>query len=307
MAVKFRDYYEILGVGRKASAEEIRRAYRQLARKHHPDVNKGDPGAEERFKEVNEAYEVLKDPEKRRQYDALGSNWKMGQEFRPPPGYKGGFEGGRPQGFNFGGFSDFFEALFGARAAGAGGPRMNPQGAGYAESPFGFGGQMGQPEAETILDVPMSTIVNGGTMKIQLSVPGRGIRNFDVRIPKGIAEGKKIRLAGEGPDGGNVIMQIRYASDSSYRVEGDNLVTDLRVSPADAALGTKLPVQTPRGSLAITIPPGSSSGRRLRLRGQGLERATGEAGDLLVQIMIAVPEKLTPEQREAYEKLKKVE
>jgi curved DNA-binding protein len=283
MAVKFRDYYEVLGVGRGADAEEIRRAYRQLARKHHPDVSKGDRSSEDKFKEINEAYEVLKDPEKRRKYDALGANWKAGDQFN------GGspFNGAGGSGFNFGGFSDFFSAMFGNQ--GQGPPRGAPAGTGM--------------EAEEVeLRVPISTVVNGGVLGIRYNG-----RSFDVRIPKGIAEGKKIRLAGEGSGGADVLLQIRYADDEHYRVEDDTLVTDARISPATAALGGRVPVATPEGEINLTIPAGSSSGKRLRLRGMGLPRPAGDRGDLLVEVVIAIPVTLSEEQRSLYEQLQKLE
>ncbi|CAN5162237.1 J domain-containing protein [soil metagenome] len=310
MPVKYRDYYEILGVQRSASAEEIRRAYRQLARKHHPDVNKGEKASEEKFKQVGEAYEVLKDPEKRKQYDALGANWKQGQEFRPTGGGRGGaggFAGAGRDGFDFGGggggFSDFFESIFGARGPGG---RARPGGteAGF-EGMFngGYpGAQQHQEPAEYSIDVPISTVISGGTIGIALNAPNGGGRSFDVKIPKGIAEGKKIRLGGQGHSGGDVLLKIRYAPDENYRLEGENLVTDVRISPADAALGAKRAVETPQGSVTLTIPAGANSGKRLRVRGQGM------AGrDLLVQVMIDAPKTLSAKQRELYEALKKLE
>lgn len=308
MAVKFRDYYEILGVSRTASQEEIRRAYRALARKHHPDVNQGDSAAEDRFKEVNEAYEVLKDPEKRKRYDALGANWKAGQEFTPPPGFTGFGGGGHhtgPQGFNFGGFSDFFESIFGGQFTGdgrPGGPRMHMRGATDPRM-GGFGaGFEPQPE-EYEVEVPLRHVLEGGTIGIQLNG-----RNLTVKVPKGIAEGKKIRLAGAGVSGGDLLLRVRYGADDYYRIEGDALVVEARISAPQAALGAKLPVQTPDGTISLTIPPGSSSGRRLRLRGHGLPQgAGGVRGDLLVQIMVTVPATLSEEQRRLYEALRKLD
>jgi curved DNA-binding protein len=318
--MKYRDYYEILGVTRSSSAEEIRRAYRQLARKHHPDVNKNDPKAEERFKEINEAYEVLKDPDSRKKYDALGANWKTGQDFRPPPGWEGfaGAQGGGgAAGFNFGGFSDFFEALFGGAGGpggrGPGGMRYEFRGApggfaGGGQHPFaGFEEHAAAPPSEATVDVPIEKVIEGGTVGISLGFPGQGVRNFEVRIPKGIAEGKKIRLAGEGQQGGDLLLKVRYASDGRYRVEGDNLIVEAKVSPADAALGAKVSVPTPGGEITVSIPAGTNSGKRLRVRGQGLPQSSGGTGDLLVQVMITFPAEISTKQRELYEKLRKLE
>ncbi len=326
MAVKYRDYYEILGVSRNASAEEIRRAYRQLARKYHPDANKGDSSSEDKFKEINEAYEVLKDPEKRRRYDQLGDNWRQGQDFRPPPGFEGfgGFTGkgaGGAGGFNFGDFSDFFEVLFGrgfeqaAGGAGGRGPRVEfrTSGAGFGGSPFGNGPdpffeQAQQPSApsEATIEVPLSRVLHGGMQKVSLSVPGKGTRTFDIRIPRGIEQGKKIRLRGEGPAGADIHLKVRYASDSLYRIEGEDLVTDALVGPATAALGGKAAVETPDGTVNVTIPPGSSSGKRLRLRGRGLPRTNGTQGDLYVQIMIGFEAPPGPEERKLYEQIREL-
>jgi curved DNA-binding protein len=290
-SVKFHDYYEILGVPRTASQEEIRKAYRQLARRFHPDVAKGGQKDEERFKEINEAYEVLKDPDKRTKYDQLGHNWKAGQDFQPPPGYGGPGVGGA--GFNFGGFSDFFSAIFGEQG-GPGGRRPGQPG-------FQFHQPLMEPE-EYIIEVPLTRIVEGGAMSVRI-----GARSFDIRIPTGIAEGKKIRLAGEGNGGRDVHLQVKYVPDDRYRIEGETLITDVRISPAIAALGGKVAVDTPDGTLSLTVPAGSSSGRRLRLRGKGLARAGDQKGDLLVQVMIVLPTVIPAEQQALYEELRKLE
>jgi len=292
MSVKFRDYYEILGVSRTASQEEIRKAYRQLARRYHPDVTKGDKKDEERFKEINEAYEVLKDNDKRKRYDMLGANWKAGQDFQPPPGFGGaGFPNGGGAGFNFGGFSDFFSAIFGDQMGG--GPRGARPGGG-----FSYQGAPAMEPEEYIIEVPLTRIAEGGTMAVNL-----GGKRFDVRIQPGIGEGKKIRLAGEGIGGADVLLQVKYVADERYRLDGEALVTEARITPAVAALGGKATVETPEGTISLTIPAGSSSGRRLRLRGKGIPRPGGP-GDLLVQIMVVVPANLTDEQRRLYEQLK---
>jgi curved DNA-binding protein len=312
LAVKFQDYYSVLGVPRNATAEQIRKAYRTLARKYHPDVNK-DKGAEDRFKQINEAYEVLKDPDKRSRYDQLGANWKQGQEFRPPPGFGGAafdFGGGRAGGFQgSGGFSDFFEALFGSMGgmgAGSGGRtfrmRTGPQG-----FPPGFDGFEAGPgafaeDSESEVEVPLDKIVHGGPLSVRLILPGSGARSYDVRIPKGIAEGRKIRLAGQAPGGGDLFLTIRYAKDARFERDGANLTVDARVAPWEAMLGAKVPVDTLDGRVTITIPPGSSSGKKLRLRGHGLPTADGERGDMFVRVMIAVPTSTSAEERELLEK-----
>lgn len=335
MTVKFQDYYETLGVSRDASAEEIRKAYRTLARKYHPDVNKGSD-AEDRFKAINEAYEVLKDPEKRRRYDSLGSQWRSGQEFRPPPGFEsftfhfggpggervrssgsrrrarpgGGEEGG-------GGFSEFFETLFG----GLGGAQFSNEGFGSfrSASPGGrggggweeFSGFEAEPGAfasdiESEIEVPLEKIVSGGMMKVRVLVPGLGPRTYDIRVPKGIAEGRRIRLSGQGQQGGDLFLRVKYGRDPRFAIEGRNLVTDVRVTPWEAVAGVKLPVETLDGRLQLTIPAGSSSGRRLRVRGHGLPDIGGQRGDLFVRVMIHVPEKPSDEEKELFEKLARV-
>lgn len=304
MSVKFRDYYEILGVKRNATNEEIRRAYRDLARKFHPDVNKNDPKAEDRLKEVNEAYEVLKDKEKRQKYDTLGANWKNGQEFRPPPGFTGGSAGG----FNFGGFSDFFEAMFGGRGGAGGGrgrgssPFVNAPGGG-----FHYTGEFTPQPTEAEVEIPLDTVVEGGTIKLNVGTPGHPPRSLDVRVPKGIEEGKKLRLAGQGDGGGDLILKIHYGAGRIYKHEGGVLVVDVPVSPAVAALGGKATVPTPDGEISLTIPAGSSSGKRLRLRGKGLGPSNGKRGDLHAQVMITLPPSLSEEQRALFEKLAELE
>ena len=302
MSVKFEDYYKTLGVKRDASADEIKRAYRKLAQKYHPDRNK-EEGAAEQFSKVGEAYEVLKDPEKRKRYDQLGANWKHGQDFRPPPGYGGfGGGGGRSQSFDFqgGDFSDFFREMFGG--AGAGGP-----GGGGFEEMFGrAGGGRGQapprqaPEQEAEISVSLHEAYHGSTRQLSLQGPG-GVKTIDIKIPAGIKPGGKIRLKGE-----NLLLKVNVAPDPRFQVNGVNLTTDLKISPATAALGGKADVTTLDGEVTMTIPPGTGSGSKLRVRGKGLGPAK-DKGDLLVRVMVAVPKELTDAQRALYEQLRDLE
>lgn len=300
MSVKFEDYYQVLGVARDAAADEIKRAYRKLAQKLHPDRNK-EADAAEKFGKVSEAYEVLKDPEKRQKYDQFGQNYKAGQDFRPPPGH-GGFGGARNgrggQSFEFegGDFSDFFNQMFG------GGP-----GAG---SPFGAsggnasgGGRRAQPrEQEAQITVPLHEAYHGGTRQLTLSGGAMGgDKKIDIKIPAKIKPGSKIRLKGE-----NLLLKINVAPDPRFKIDpgsGIHLISDLKVSPALAALGGKADAPTLDGTVTMTIPAGVASGSKLRVRGKGL----GKDGDQLVRVLITVPKELTDDQRELYEKLHALE
>jgi curved DNA-binding protein len=308
LPVGFRDYYEVLGVPRGASDEEIRAAYRKLARTYHPDVNQ-EPGAEDRFKEVSEAYEVLRDPEKRERYDRLGANWKAGQDVTDAEGF-GGFRGGRQGGFGgqagqggfgdvrveFGdgnGFSEFFESMFGGR--GAGGRRT----AGFE----GFATRGGDQEAT--LEITLEEAARGGKRKVSL---GDG-RDYEVEIPAGVRDGQRIRLAGEGGRGagngpaGDLFLRVRIKPHPRFRVEGSDLYTDLPVAPWEAALGATVEIRTLEGTARLKVPPGSSSGRRLRLRGEGMPGPGNQKGDLYATVKIVVPKKLTKRERELFEQL----
>jgi curved DNA-binding protein len=312
MAVAFRDYYEVLGVSRDSSAEEIRRAYRKLARQYHPDVNK-DPEAEDRFKEISEAYEVLRDPEKRERYDRLGANWRAGQDVSGSPGFDGfdrsagrggagfgGFDGETRVEFGDSGFSDFFEGLFGS--VGRGGRRTGP---GFE----GFGGFSGRgSDQEATLELTLEEAARGGRRRISLA-PGR---DYEVNIPAGVVDGQRIRLAGEGGQGagggrpGDLFLRVRVKPDRRFRVEGRDLYVDLRVAPWEAALGASVEVPTLDGKARVKVPPGSSSDRRLRLRGKGLPSPRGDPGDLYAVVKIMVPRTPTGEERELFERLASV-
>jgi curved DNA-binding protein len=298
MAVAFRDYYEILGVTRDASPEDIRRAYRALARKHHPDVSKED-GADDRFKQIAEAYEVLRDPEKRAQYDRFGANWRAGQDVSADPGFSG-FEGFGADGgirFDFGGgdedFSDFFSGLFGRRTRTQGGRNGGQR--------FARRGA----DQEAVLELSLEEVAAGGKRRISLADG----RSFEVNVPRGVRDGQRIRLAGEGEAGagggppGDMFLRVRVRPHPRFRVDGLDLHTDLPVAPWEAALGATVEVRTLTGTERLRVPAGSSSDRRLRLRGEGLTDAQGRRGDLFAIVKIRVPKHLSDKERELFEKL----
>ena len=294
--MKFRDYYEILGVPRNAKPEDIRRAFRKLARKHHPDVVPPNQRAqaEEEIKAVNEAYEVLRDPKKRERYDALGANWKAGDDFAPP-------NGGMPRGgqyADFDDFSDFFSSLFGDLGIG-GGFRTGGRRQTRARGPV-RGRDM---EAE--LNLGPEELLAAGKRRLTLG-PGR---TLDVEIPKGARTGTVLRLAGQGHPGtppGDLYLHIRVHDDGRYKVEGDDLAMDLFLWPWQAVLGATVRTHVPDGTVDLKVQPRTASGARLRLKGRGLPRADGSRGDLYAVIRIAVPGDPSPEETKAYEALRDV-
>ena len=294
--MEFKDYYQIMGVAREASQDEIKRAYRQLARKYHPDVSK-EPDAEARFKEVGEAYEVLKDPEKRAAYDQLGSSWKSGQDFRPPPDWNAGFE--FSGGFGGGGaadFSDFFSSLFGgaARHRGSGGYKARGE----------------DHHAKILID--LEDAFSGATRAIALRAPqidpqGRmavASRTLNVSIPKGIRAGQHIRLAGQGTPGmggeaaGDLYLEVDFKPHSLYRVDGRDLYLDLPLAPWEAALGATVTTPTPGGNVQVKVPPDAQAGRKLRLKGRGIPGDT--PGDLYLVLQVALPGADSERAREIY-------
>jgi curved DNA-binding protein len=315
MAVGFRDYYDTLEVPRDASEEDIRKSYRRLARRYHPDVSK-EPDAEERFKEVSEAYEVLRDREKRERYDRFGQNWRAGQDVSGAQGFEGfeGFGGG-PGGvrveFGEGGdFSDFFEGLFGSR-----GGRRRPGFGGFAGGGGdGFGDGFESiatrgNDQEATIELTLEEAARGGRRHITL---GDG-RDYDVNIPPGVREGQRIRLAGEGGSGanggqpGDLFLRVHIRPHPRFRVEGRDLFTDLPVTASEAALGAEVELPTLLGGTArVKVPAGSSCGRRLRLRGEGMPGPRGEHGDLYASVKIEVPKKLSKRERELFEELANV-
>jgi len=327
MAVKFKDYYEQLGVKRDAAADQIRQAYRKLARKHHPDVNPGDRIAEEKFKDINEAYEVLSDPEKRKRYDQLGANWKDGAEFTPPPGW------GRVNVqfddlgsiFAGGGFSDFFETIFGGTKSAA----QPNQGRGRGRSRPDRG-----QDAEAEMEITLEDAHRGGRHRITLqgsrpcsTCGGTGATNgaacatcgglgytsvpktIDVNIPAAAREGSVIKLKHQGQPGmnsgeaGDLYIKLKIKPNQSFTVSGDDLTAEVPVTPSEAILGASIEVPTIEGKAEVKIPPGAQGGQRLRLRGQGLNKRGGGRGDQYVKLKIVVPSHPTDREKQLYEEL----
>jgi curved DNA-binding protein len=298
--MKFKDYYETFGVPRGATQDEIKRAYRKLARKYHPDVSK-DPDADARFKELGEAYTVLKDPDKRAAYDQMGSRWKDGQDFQPPPGWDDGFQFSGPGSGDSMDHSDFFEALFGRRARGAQRPGMHARGEDH--------------HAKVLID--LEDAYRGARRAFSLRVPamdGQGHvfmreRRLDVSIPKGIRSGQHLRLAGEGEPGlgegpaGDLYLEIGYNPHPHFRVDGCDVYLDLPLAPWEAALGCSLTVPTPDGSVRLTVPAGSAAGRQLRLKGKGVPG--NPPGDLYAMPVIVLPPAVSDSEQEAYRAMAK--
>lgn len=340
MPVKYKDYYQVLGVPRTASDSEIKKAFRKLAREYHPDVAKNKKQAEEKFKDINEAYEVLGDPGKRKKYDDLGPNWNAGADFQPPPGWSGtgarpgGFRGRTPDGqefdFQFGGtgFSDFFEQIFGSRGRGRGGGG-------------GFGGfqddsataDRGQ-DLEGDIMVTLEEASNGSIRSVSIRhaeicerCGGSGRRGrtpceacggvgqvtrtetHQVKIPAGVTEGQRLRISGKGHAGvgggasGDLYLRVRLAKHPDFELEGYNIVHEADLAPWEAVLGASISVPTLTGSVNIKIPPGTQNGQRLRVRGRGLKTRNGEPGDLIVVMRIQTPAQVSESERRLWEQL----
>lgn len=319
MPVQYKDYYQTLGVPRGAEAEDIKKSFRKLAREFHPDVAKDKKRAEEKFKEINEAYEVLSDPDKRKKYDQYGSTWKEGGGYQPPPGWQDARSAGgaQSQEFHFGGtgFSDFFEQLFG-RSGGGG---------------FGFGGrdfeaaESAQPrgpargyDIEGDILVTLDEAMRGSVRSISLERvnPKTGqteAQTFKVRVPVGVKEGQTIRIPVKGGDGanggtsGDLFLHVRYAAHPDFRARGSDLHYDLDLAPWEAVLGTTVSVPTLESPVKVRIPAGTNNGCQLRVRGRGLPRGRdGERGDLYVVVNVQLPPQLSDEERELWEKLGRV-
>ncbi len=287
--MEFKDYYQIMGLARDATQDEIKRVYRKLARKYHPDVSK-EPDAEKKFKELGEAYEALKDPEKRAAYDQLGAQWKQGEEFKPPPDWNAGFEfrGGGYTEADASAFSDFFESLFGQAAHGA-----------EHRTRAGAGMRGEDHHAKIVIDI--EDAFHGGQRQIQLRMPQLSEdghvrtrdRTLNISIPKGILPGQHIRLAGQGGPGfgnspaGDLYLEVEFKPHRWYRADGADLYLDLPVAPWEAALGATVQIPTPQGTIDLKIPAGSKAGSKLRLKGRGLPGR--QPGDLYAVVRIALP------------------
>jgi curved DNA-binding protein len=340
MPVQYKDYYESLGIPRTASEADIKKAFRKLAREFHPDVAKNKKQAEEKFKEINEAYEVLSDPAKRKKYDELGANWNAGADFRPPPGWQnaggGRFSTGRgPRGeeydFHFGGtgFSDFFEQIFGSRS-GRGGPSFGTRG-GFGEEDLAS--ERGHDIEGDIL-VTLEEAMRGSirAVSVRRGVPcehcgGTGQRaghvcnvcggtgqvakteTYKVKIPAGVTAGQRLRVTGRGEAGlgggasGDLYLRVRLAKHPDFEVQDHNLVYEVSLAPWEAVLGANISVPTLAGRVNIKIPPGTQNGQKLRVRGRGLPQRADTSGDLIVVTQVEVPEKITERERKLWEEL----
>ena len=317
MPVQYKDYYETLGVPRTASDDEIKKTFRKLARQYHPDVAKDKKKAEEKFKEINEAYEVLGDPAKRKKYDELGANWKSGADFRPPSGwehfsggqnYRGRTAAGGDFETHFGGtgFSDFFEQVFGSRMrGGAGGFGRS---AGFEDEEPAERGR----DIEGDILVTLEEALHGSVRSVNVRRPaGRSVKaeTYQVKIPPGVTEGQKLRLAGRGETGagggaaGDLYLRVQLAKHPDFEVEDHNLIYEAELAPWEAVLGANLSVPALDGRVNIKIPPGTQNGQKLRVRGRGLPVRDGARGDLIVVTKIAVPSKVTDSEKKLWEQL----
>lgn len=302
IVVQYKDYYKIMGLGRDASQDDIKKAYRRLARKYHPDVN-DSPDSEQLFKELGEAYAVLKNPEKRAAYDELGASWKAGQEFRPPPDWDAGFEFSGQGDGGPGAFSDFFEELFGGGA-----------GRGFAGSGAQFDAHGQDHHAKVLIN--LEDAYNGATRSISLRTPevdpGGHVttkeRQLNIKIPKGVRKGQRIRLAGQGSPGagggraGDLYLDIDFEPHPHYRVDGRDVYLDLPLTPWEAALGTSIQVPTPDGGINLTIPPATRNGRKLRLRNRGIPG--NPAGHMYVIAQLTLPPADNETAKELYRKMR---
>ena len=319
MPVEFKDYYEVLGVARDASDVEIKKAFRTLARKYHPDVAKDKKMAEEKFKEINEANEVLSHPESRRKYDQLGADWKTGGESRPPPGRTGGRSAGRGAGgdeydfqFEGTGFSDFFEQFFGGRAGRSrGASPFDPNGVDGTEEPQqALRGQDIRGDILITLDEVLTGAMRAISVRRTNARTGQEeTETYQVRIPAGVQAGQSIRVPGKGGNGlgggsaGDIFLRVRYAQNPDWQARGTDLVGHLELAPWEAILGTTVSVRTLEGSVSLKVPAGTQQGHQLRVRGKGLPAGGARRGDLYVGVSIQVPARISKEEERLWKQL----
>ena len=289
MAVQYKDYYKILGVSRDAKPDEIRKAYRKLAKQFHPDVSK-EPNAEAKYKEINEAYEVLKDPDKKQKYDNFGMNYNSGQDFTPPPGWQHVEFNGQDLGGNF---SDFFNNLFGS---------------GFGGFNDVFNSRHQQPvksDSEVDLTLSLEDIIKGGTHTLILK-SGSNKREIKVRLPKGITEGSQIKLPGKSEHGGDIYVNIHVAPHKIFAVNNYDLTKEIKVNVWDAVLGKDIQTETLDGNVTVKMPPGIQDGQKLRLREKGLPNRNGGFGDLYIKIKIEIPRHLNDKQKTLWQEIAKL-
>jgi curved DNA-binding protein len=318
MAVEFKDYYRVLGVTPTATEEEIKKAFRSLARKYHPDVAKDKKTAEEKFKELNEANEVLSNPASREKYDQLGANWKAGAESRTPPGHGGGRSTGRASRgqedefqFEGTGFSDFFEQFFGGRASRArGGSPFDQYEPGTAQPEAVLRGQDIRGDILITLDEVLKGAMRDISVRRTNARTGQEeLETYHVRIPVGVRAGQSIRVPGKGGEGlggggaGDIYLRVRYAQHPDWQVRGSDLVGHLELAPWEAVLGATIPVPTLEGGVSLKIPAGTRQGQQLRVRGKGLPAGAGKRGDLYVVVSIQVPARIGKEEERLWKQL----
>ncbi len=291
MPVQYKDYYKILGVDRNATNDEIKKAYRNLAKKFHPDVSK-EKDAEQKYKEINEAYEVLKDPAKRQKYDTLGMNWQAGQDFTPPPGWEHSGGNVHMDFGDMGSFSDFFQAVFG----GGFGDIFNN--ARSKQHPV-------RRDVDVNLTMSLESILRGGTHNLEFKTQN-GTRSINVRLPRGVTEGSKITLKGKSDTGGDINITVHVAKHEKFSLDNYDLTCEEKINAWDAVLGTSIKINTLDGSGTIDIPAGTQDGQKLRLRGKGMPKRDGTNGDLYVKIKIAIPKIINSQQKKLWEELAKL-
>jgi curved DNA-binding protein len=301
MPVQYKDYYQVLGVAKGASQDEIRKTFRKLARQHHPDVAKDKKNAEAKFKEINEAYEVLGDVQKRREYDELSANWGKRSQQTPPSWSNGSSAHAAAFNVDDRGFSDFFEAFFGGA--------RNPMGGGRGGAAFtgaGHGGGAQPKHLEAEVQVSVEELLKGARKRVSFRRPPGGIlEKIDVQIPAGMVPGQKIRLANRGQNGGDMFLRVALV-DGTYLTEGSDLIREVGIPAWQAVLGGEVQVSTPDGNVRLKVPQGTQSGRRFRLSGRGLPVDSKTRGDFFIQIRIQIPESLSLEERAAWVKIQEL-